>query len=258
MDPKQEAMLRVQSYLHKHKSRLQHMTVDFIFSEVRNLGPDSKDLLDSELTATIAVWLSLNRAPYTLPVTPSPTLPDSKLIDAVKKGVTTVIDGVDIVRRDDGSLNVSIKGLTANLGKGTSANVSWGGTLSVETRKGDFHLSGELSSQKWSVTLSWPQDTYVPDLSKLGKVFGEGETAMRNIVGATASFRGLQDAGRVKAAIAPHVDAVTEAVKAAEGVAKKPAKNVSFGLTIGSTAPMPGETGMPRGVQGGATLTLFF
>ena len=49
-----------------------------------------------------------------------------------------------------------------------------------------------------------------------------------------------------------------EAVKAAEGVAKKPAKNVSFGLSIGSTAPMPGETGMPRGVQGGATLTLFF
>ena len=139
MDPKQEASLRVQSYLRKHKARLQHMTVDFIFSDVRNFGPDSKDLLDSELTATIAVWLSLNRAPYTLPVTPSPTLPDSKLIDAVKKGVTTVIDGVDIVRRDDGSLNVSIKGLTANLGKGTSANVSWGGTLSVETRKGDFH-----------------------------------------------------------------------------------------------------------------------
>ena len=36
MDPKQEASLRVQSYLLKHKARLQHMTVDFIFSDVRD------------------------------------------------------------------------------------------------------------------------------------------------------------------------------------------------------------------------------
>jgi hypothetical protein len=261
MDPKQEASLRVQGYLYKNKARLQYMTVDFIFSEVRNLGPDSKDLLDSELRATIAVWLSLNRAVYTLPVTPAPTLPDSKLIDAIKKGVTTVIDGVDVVRSDDGKINVSISGLTAELAKGdgkVSANISWGGTLSVETQKGDFHLSGELSSEKWSVTLSWPQDTYVPDLSKLGKVFGEGESAMRKIASATASFRGLQDVERVKAAISPHVDAVSEAVDAVKSVAKKPAKNVSFGFTLGSPNPMPGESGIPRGVQGTATLTFWF
>jgi hypothetical protein len=261
MDPKQQASQAVQGYLYKHKARLQYMSVDFIFSEVRNLGPDSKALLDSELRATIAVWLSLNQAPYTLPVTPSPTLPDSKLIDAVKKGVTTIIDGVDIVRSNDGKINVSIKGLTADLGKGSakvSANVSWGGTLSVATRKGDFHLAGELSSQSWSVTLSWPQDTYVPDMDRLGKVFGEGESAMRKIVGATSSFRGLDDAGRVKAAISPHVDAVSKAVDAVSSIAKKPARNVAFGLTLGSPTPMPGETGMPRGVQGGATLTIFF
>ncbi len=259
MDPKQQASFRVQSYLHQHKARLQYMTSDFIFSDVRNFGPDSKDLLDSELMATISVWLSLNRAVYTLPVTPSPTLPDSKLIDAVRKGVTTLIDGVDIVRGEDGNVNVSISGLTANLGKGElSASLSWGGTLSVETRKGDFHFSGELSAQKWAVTLSWPADTYVPDMSKLGKVFGEGEAAMREIAGATASFRGLQDAGRVKKAIEPHVDKVTGAVDAVKGIAKKPAKDVSFGFSLGSPDAMPGETGMPRGVQGTATLTLWF
>jgi hypothetical protein len=81
---------------------------------------------------------------------------------------------------------------------------------------------------------------------------------MRNIVSATASFRGLQDVERVKAAISPHVDAVSEAVDAVKSVAKKPAKNVSFGFTLGSPNPMPGESGIPRGVQGTATLTFWF
>ena len=261
MDPKQQASQRVSAYLYANKARLQYMTIDFIFGDVRNFGPDSKDLLDSELRATIAVWLSLNRAVYTLPVTPSPTLPDSKVIDAVKKGVTTLIDGVELVRSGDGNVNVSVFGLTANLGKGdtkASATVSFGGTLSVATQKGDFHLAGELSAQKWKVTLSYPQDTYVPDLSKLGKTFGEGEKAMRDIIGATSEFRGLQDFERVKKAIEPHMEKVTEAVEAVKSVAKKPARDVSFGFSIGSPDPLPGETGMPKGYQATATLTFWF
>jgi hypothetical protein len=261
MDPKQQAMARVQTYLYANKTRLQYMTVDFIFGDVRNFGPDSKDLADSELRATIAVWLSLNRALYTLPVTPSPTLPDSKVIDAVKKAVTTLIDGVDIARGNDGNVNVSVFGLTANLAKGDTklmANLSLGGTLSVATQKGDFHLAGELSAQQWKVTLSYPQDTYVPDLGKLGKTFGEGETAMREILGTVSGFKGIHDYQRVKKAIEPHMEKVTEAVDAVKSVAKKPAKNVSFGFSVGSPEPQPGETGMPKGYQATATLTFWF
>lgn len=54
------------------------------------------------------------------------------------------------------------------------------------------------------------------------------------------------------------MDKVTGAVDAVKSIAKKPAKDISFGFTLGSPDPMPGETGMPRGIQGTATLTLWF
>jgi hypothetical protein len=252
MDPKQEATLRVQAYLEKHKKRLNILPVDNIVSDIRIFGPDTSQLLDSELRATVSIWLAINQAPYTLPVQPKLTLPDSKVIDAVKKGVTTLIEGVDIYR-GDGKINISVTGLTAELTKGDAriaTGVSWGGTLGLEAQKGDFHFTGELSSEHWQIKLSYPQDTSVPDLSKLGKVFGEGERAMRGIVGATSSLRSLSDAGRVKDAIKPHVQGVTDAVDAVKGIAKAPTKAVSFGFSLGSPNPMPGETGMPRGVQG--------
>jgi hypothetical protein len=260
MDPKQEAYLRVQAYLEKHKQRFNVLPVDAVVSDVRTFGPDTSQLLDSELRATVAIWMSLNRAPYTLPVQPRITLPDSKVIDAVKKGVTTLIEGVDI-KRGDGKININVTGLTAELTRGdarVATGVSWGGTLGVEAQKGEFHVTGELSSEHWQIRLSYPQDTSVPDLSKLGKVFGEGEKAMRGIVGATSGFRSLADVERVKKAIEPHMQGVTDAVDAVKGIAKAPAKGVSFGISIGSPPPMPGETGTPRGVQGTVNLTLWF
>ena len=104
----------------------------------------------------------------------SPT-PDSDFIDAVKKAITTVSNGVTI-RKGAGSVNIGVSGLTANLKRGdgsASLGISWGGTLGLEANSGPFHFSGELSKDKWEMTLSFPQDTPVPDLSTLGKVFGD-------------------------------------------------------------------------------------
>jgi hypothetical protein len=117
-------------------------------------------------------------------------------------------------------VNIGVSGLTANLKRGdgsASLGISWGGTLGLEANSGPFHFSGELSKDKWEITLSFPQDTSVPDLSTLGKVFGDGERAVRNIAAATASFNDLNDAQKVGALIKPHVAAVEDTVKAASG-----------------------------------------
>ena len=71
MDPKEEAHLRVRAYLEQYKQRLQVMTVDFIVSDIRHFGPDTTQLLDSELRAAVSIWLAINAAPYTLPVAPT-------------------------------------------------------------------------------------------------------------------------------------------------------------------------------------------
>lgn len=261
MDPKQEAQLRVQGYLERNKQRLRMLGVDFIVWEVRLSVPGVSILLDSELRATVAIWRSLNGPLYPSPLPAPPTVAESKLIEAVKKGVTTVIEGVDI-KHGAGKINLGVSGLTAELKKGDirlATGVSWGGALSVEAETGNFHLSGELSAERWEIKLSYPEDTAIPDLSKLGKVFGEGEAAMRQIIGATASFSTLNDVSRIQTAIKPHLQPVKDAVEAVKGIAKAPpARRASVGISLGSPDPGPAVTGIPRGIQGQVTLTIRF
>ena len=117
MDPKEETRLRVRAYLEQKKQRLRMMSVDLIVWEVRLYVPGVSALLDSELRATVAIWRSLNGPLYPLPISAPPTAAESKLIEAVKKGVTTVIEGVDI-KHGAGKINLSVSGLTAELKKG--------------------------------------------------------------------------------------------------------------------------------------------
>ena len=56
MDPKEQAHLRVRAYLEQYKKRFQVMTVDFIVSDIRHFGPDTTQLLDSELRAAVSIW----------------------------------------------------------------------------------------------------------------------------------------------------------------------------------------------------------
>lgn len=97
------------------------------------------------------------------------------------------------------------------------------------------------------------------DLSKLGKVFSEGEKGMREVMRATSSFKNLTDVSRIKEAVKPHLRPIEEAVDAAKAIAKAPAKGgVNVGVSIGSPDPPPGQAGMPRGVQAQVTLTIRF
>jgi hypothetical protein len=264
---------RIKAYLDANKGSLRFATIDqivqqvklFVFYGVSPISDDDVRKIVSRWAIFNPVWL-LPEPPLDKPSAPpaaGPTAPtpDSDFIDAVKKAITTVSNGVTI-RKGAGSVNIGVSGLTANLKRGdgsASLGISWGGTLGLEANSGPFHFSGELSKDKWEITLSFPQDTSVPDLSTLGKVFGDGERAVRNIAAATASFNDLNDAQKVGALIKPHVAAVEDTVKAASGIAEADKKGgMSFGFKLGSPEPGPGEQSIPKGVQGTAVFTYWF
>jgi hypothetical protein len=190
-----------------------------------------------------------------------PPNPESELVDAVKKAVSTINDGVTIGKKG-ANVNIGVTGLTANLKKGGNAaslGLSWTGTLKLDAESGPFHFSGTLSKDKWEITLSFPQDTYIPQTATLGTVFKEGEKAIGKMAEATKSFNNISDAGKVGALIKPHVAALTDAVEAVSGIAKaSPKGGPSFGFKVGSPEPGPGEQGMPGGVQGSVVFTWVF
>ena len=237
---------QINDYLEKNKNWLSGMSVDFIVMNVHIFVPQAfAQLQSSEVRSLVAFWRSTHGPDFSSqlgvgpPSTNLPASPDGKLLDAVQKAITTVTDGVDI-KHGNGKVNIGVGGLTAELTKGDaklSAGVSWAGTLSVEAEKGDFHFSGDLSSSRWQIQLSFPEDTAVPDLTTLGKVFSQGEKAMGNIIGATASFKTLNDITGIKTAIAPNVQPVKDAVEAVQGIAKVPLRKVDFGISFGSPDP---------------------
>jgi hypothetical protein len=279
---KTQANAAIDDYLEKNKDQLQDWTVDPIVHNVQVFLPAAAaQLTPGELSSKVINWqirssryrvppaaASASLSPNPSSVPPSailPASPEGKLREAVKKAITTVVNGVDIKYERPGKLsgkiNIGVGGPTAELKKGDaklSAGVSWGGTLSVQTDKGDFHFQGELSSTRWQIQLTYPEDAMVPDLTTLGKVFGEGEKAMRNIIGATASFKTLSDVGAIKDAISPQIQPVKDAVDAVQGIAKAPPKKPSVGISLGSPDPLPNQTTIPRGVQVKGTVTVRF
>lgn len=264
---------RITTYLFTHKSSVEFSTVDLVVKDVKlTLFYGMSPISDDEIRKVIVRWASINAAGLLIrqptvgpPASPgqgtSSTNSDSEFIDAVKKAISAVNNGVTL-GKEGANVNIGVGGLTANLKTGDSSaslNISWGGTLKLEERSGPFHFSGTLSKDKWEITLSFPQDTYIPDLSSLTKVFKEGEKAIGKMADATRDFSNVSDAGKIGALIKPHSAALQEAVNAASGIAKASKKGgASFGFSLGSPEPGPGEQGMPGGVQGTLVFTYVF
>jgi hypothetical protein len=255
---------RIRSYLDAHRSGIRFLTVDQIIGQVK-LGVffGASPISDDEIRQIVLGWSILNPV-LTLPGAgpggpagnPPPASPpsadNSDLIDAVKKAITVVTKPIRI-GKESGNIEIGVSGLTANLKKGDSSlslGMSWGSSVVLEAESGPFHFSGEVSKEKWEIKLSFPEDTAVPDLSKLGKIFSEGQSAVSKIAVASAGWKGPADSGRVGALIKPSVEAVQDAVEAASGIAKADRKGgMSFGFKVGSPSPLPGQTGMPPGFE---------
>ena len=261
---------RVKAYLDANRGSLRFASIDEIVQQVQlYVFYGNSPMADEEVRKIVARWAILN--PVRLvpdppaanpPVAGSATPPlDSAFVDAVKKAVTTVVDGVTIGKKAS-NLNIGVTGLTANLKqgeRGASLGISWGGTLKLEARSGPFYFSGSVAKDKWEITLSFPEDTPVPDLSTLGNIFTEGERAVRNIAIATGNLTDITDAGTKGGQIKPHIAAVQSAVEAASGIAKADKNGgMSFGFKVGSPEPGPGEQTIPAGVQGMGVITWWF
>lgn len=227
---------------------------------------------DDEIRTIVSQWAMVNAVGLLInpssagtaapakPGTPS-TTSDSELIDAVKKAISTINNGVTVGKKG-ANINIGVTGLTANLMKGgdsSSVGISWTGTLKAEAASGPFHFEANLSRDSWEIMLSFPQDSYIPDMSMLRKGFSEGERAIWKMAEATRSFNNISDAGKVGALIKPHVGAMQEAVEAASGIAQASKKGgPSFGCKFGSPQPGLGEQGMPSGVEGSIVFTYVF
>ena len=266
---------QITTYLFAHQTGFQYgnYTVDSAIKDVKlfvfyNRSPIS----DDAIRQVVVQWATFNAPGLLLgpppagvpaPGTPGtpPTNSDSELIDAVKRAISTISNGVT-VGRIGANVNLGVTGATANLKKGAnsaSLGISWGGTLKLDAASGPFHFSGNLSKDKWEITLSFPQDTYIPNMSSLSNVFTEGEKAIWKMADATRSFTNISDVAKVGALIKPHVAAIGDAVDAVSGIANAPRKGgASFGFKLGSPDPGPGEQGIPGGVQGLVVFTYVF
>ena len=123
---------RIKAYLDANKGSLRFATIDqivqqiklFVFYGASPISDDDVRKIVSRWAIFNPVWL-LPEPPLDKPSVPSasgPTspTPDSDFIDAVKKAITTVSNGVT-VRKGAGSVNIGVSGLTANLKRGDSS-----------------------------------------------------------------------------------------------------------------------------------------
>jgi hypothetical protein len=263
----------VRRFLQAHLNEMRMLSVGAIITRVRRGVQEAAELGNSELETAIIDWAAENNftpqrisalpdpADTRIPPPPSsPPLTDSAIVRTVSGAVHAAIDGVG-VRREYGRALVSVSGATVGLGstRGTqvAGTVSWGGTLGIQAERGDFHFEASIGADKWEMKLSFGSDTAVPDLSRLAGVFSEGESAMRHIAGEVGTFRNLGDIPRIRDAIHPYTEPVSDAIEALQGVAQAPRVNVGISASGPGTDPTGGGTG-PRPTAVMATLTITF
>jgi hypothetical protein len=227
---------------------------------------------DDEIRKIVVEWETFNAVglllsqPMINPLSPPapggpPPAFENELIDSVKKAISAVSAGVTFGKAGD-NINIGVTGATRNLKKiGTevSFGISWGGTLKLDVASGPFHFSGTLSKESWDITLNFPQETYIPDLSLVGNVVGKGVDAIGKMAAATRGFTNISDAGKIGALIKPYATALQDSVETVSGIAKENREGgPSFGFKLGSPEPTPGMPGIPSGVQGSVVFTYVF
>lgn len=264
---------RITTYLNARTSNIESSPIEQVVKDVKqSVFFGMSPIADEEIRRIVSRWAMFHAVgllvkppacdSHAAPAPgPRPAPADSELVDAVKKAIATINNGVTL-GKTGANVKLGVTGLTANLKSGeasVSAGVSWAGTLKLAATSGPVHFQGTLSKDKWELTLSFPQGTYIPDLSSLGNVFSEGERAVGKMADATRSLANVSDTSKIGALIKPHAAALQNAVEAARGIAGASDKGgPSFGFKVGSPQPGPGEQGIPNGVEGSVVFTYVF
>ena len=264
---------RVTSYLAQNQSKLKSATsIDAIVREIRLsvFYGFSSGLTDDQIRQLVVSWAMVNAVNLLIKVNPGapastdPAAPhaptDSELDDlvaSVKKSIKTIGAGVNLIGTDDANVKLKVTGLTANL-KGAdgflTVGASWGGKAVLKANKGPLFLDGEIGSDKWELVLSFPRDSFAPNLLTLPTVMEQGESSAANIARSVARLSNISDVRNITSQIKPDLAKVGDAVDAVSGI-KDAKAGVHFGFKIGSPSPGPGQQGIPGGVQGMFVIT---
>lgn len=262
MDPKEQVISNVRLWLTLHKSEVQlARSPDSLMGQVRLFAYGASQLSNDELKQVISAWCvdNLVFGPMMGPIDVKQAS-DEDIKQSAKKGVQTQSD-TPTVSHSGGKLQVKLTGLTAELKKGKygmAAGVSWFGTASMEVSVGGLKLSGELSTTRWEVKLTYPDDPVTPDLSKLEKTVREAEKSLWGAMNSLSGFSSLNDIPRVKTKMQPYVQPLKDAVEAIQGAAKTPPTGINFGLSINSPNIVAGQSGIPSGYEVQGVVTIRF
>ena len=268
----------VRQWIEQNTARLQGLTLAEIVLLVRHHVPEAANLAEAEIQSIAREWASHHHV--SIPTAsagsarPTFSLADSQAVSNVRTAVQgafkLAVEGIDIVEGQHGRINVSVSGVTAELRQGgerageqgqsgavVSGVLNWGGSVGVATAWQGWHFSGTLSSERWSLNLSFPGDSAVPDLTQLTRVFQEGEKAMR---GMAVSVANAGDIHAAQDAIRSQLPPVREAVEAVSSLAQ--AQRLSLGISVSGPMAPADESRRAAGHEGGfevqATLTLRF
>ena len=254
MNPKD----RITSYLSAHRSKLPS-SVDGVVEDIKftvfyGMSPISDDEIRKVVVAWASIWAiglidpSLAGGDSAAPPPASQHVPvNSDFADAINK-LLKIPHEIRFGKKAGDNITIDVSGATVNLvkpsGDKASLGVSWTGAVKFKAQSGPLNFEGNLSQDSWSMQVSLPRDSYVPDMSKFGQIFSKGESAMEQIVKSTGSFNNLSDIPKVAGMIKPHVSDVEKALSDIGDISKMP------------KPPLPGQSGMPSGVQAEAIFTV--
>lgn len=254
-----EIHLEINRYLKRllDQKLLQRMSVDQAMAEVRKYIRGAQQMAESDLRSLVLGFYLSQKiyAPGAASIY-SDGSSVGKLKDEVMKVVTLAMDGYPIVENLTGKITISVRGLTAKSKRGgPTVNVGWTGTLNTEITGGNFKLKNSLSRSGWSISLSYPQDAPLLDVTKVGKVFGAAGNTISRVIDETFMLSDVQDVRPKVAFISGYVEPIADAIGVAQGIATRPKLGLSISASVGSPAKSPGPGGQPGGIEGFLTLT---
>jgi len=194
------------------------------------------------------------------PASGGPSIADSKLVKGLGAAFSDAYDGIGF-DQSHGFAKVSVRGATVGLRQGdfsTSSRISFTGTYTVEAKYGDLHFSGSLAADRWEMSISYPGETPVPDMSSLAGVFEKGISSFKAVAAEAATFEGPADVSRIADKAKPHVQPILDAVSAAGGIREAQLRRLNVGISASGPGPVPVQGISPAASSVNLTLTYSF
>lgn len=274
----QEREVPLRTWLNANTDQIRRLSPAGVRLRLRRSVPEASGMADAELDGLIRRWaaeqgitlppVSLFPEPGELAV-PAPggpelTLPDSALIDAIRRGFTIATEGIEI-RREHGRANVSVSGATVQLlagGAAVKGTVGWSGSFGFQSAYRDVRFGAELSAECWTLKLNIGDEPAMLNPERLARIFEQGEQALRGIVAATREFQSVDDAAAFRRAAEPHIQPLKQALSTLSDIAAADRRRIGAGISISGPMGQPEAGGGDKAASGGieikATLTIQF